>query len=264
MITKADIDQGHAFHWGKTTQDYAVYRPGYPESFYTILHAIGIGRPGQAILDLGTGTGVLARAFARRGAAVIGLDIATEQIVAAQQLAGQEHLHIQFMTCAAEEADFPAQAFDVISCGQSWLYFDKDIMIPRVKAWLKPGGRLLLTHLSWLPRKDRIAQASEQLVLRYNPQWTDADFPGSRTIQHAWSTRDFKLVTYHAYEEGLPFTRDSWRGRIRACRGGGASLSAEEVARFDREHAALLRQIAEEAFTVLHQIWLHAYEPLNS
>jgi hypothetical protein len=41
-------------------------------------------------------------------------------------------------------------------------------------------------------------------------------------------------------------------------------LSAEEVARFDREHAALLQQIAEEAFTVLHQIWLHAYEPLNS
>jgi len=34
------------------------------------------------------------------------------------------------------------------------------------------------------------------LVLRYNPQWTDADFPGNRTIQHPWSTRDFKLVTY--------------------------------------------------------------------
>jgi len=78
-------------------------------------------------------------------------------------------------------------------------------MIPRVKVWLKPGGRLLLTHLSWLPRQDRIAQASEQLVLRYNPQWTDADFPGNRTIQHPWSTRDFKLVTYHAYEEGLPY-----------------------------------------------------------
>ena len=105
MITKADIDQGHAFHWGKTAQDYAVYRPGYPESFYTILHALGIGRPGQAILDLGTGTGVLARAFAQCGASVIGLDLAAEQIVVAQQLARQEHLDIQFVTCAAEEAE---------------------------------------------------------------------------------------------------------------------------------------------------------------
>lgn len=61
-------------------------------------------------------------------------------------------------------------------------------MIPLVKTWLKPGGKLVLTHLSWLPRKDPIAQASEQLILRYNPHWSDADFPGSRTIQHAWST----------------------------------------------------------------------------
>jgi hypothetical protein len=122
---------------------------------------------------------------------------------------------------------------------------------------------LVLTRLSWLPRKDPIAQASEQLILRYNPQWSDADFPGNRTIHHPWSQQDFRLVTYHAYEEGIPFTRESWRGRIRACRGIGATLSADEVARFDREHEALLRQIAPETFTILHQVWLHAYTPLG-
>lgn len=143
------------------------------------------------------------------------------------------------------------------------LYFDTQRMMPLVKTWLKPGGKLVLTHLSWLPRKDPIAQASEQLILRYNPQWSDADFPGSRTIQHAWSTRDFRLVTYHAYEEGIPFSRDSWRGRIRACRGIGAALHADEVARFDQEHESLLRQIAQDTFTILHQVWLHAYTPVG-
>jgi hypothetical protein len=132
-----------------------------------------------------------------------------------------------------------------------------------VKTWLKPGGKLLLTYLSWLPRQDPIAQASEQLILRYNPHWSDADFPGSRTIQHPWSTRDFRLVTYHAYEEGIPFTRASWRGRIRACRGIGASLVPEEVARFDQEHNALLGQIAPDTFTILHQVWLHVYTPIG-
>ena len=48
-------------------------------------------------------------------------------------------------------------------------------------------------------------------------------------IQHEWSTQDFRLVTYHAYEEGIPFTRESWRGRIRASRAIGATLRAEEV-----------------------------------
>ena len=65
MITKPEIDEGHAFDWGKTSPDYAVYRPGYPASFYTVLQALGIGTPGQDILDLGTGTGVLARGCMR-------------------------------------------------------------------------------------------------------------------------------------------------------------------------------------------------------
>ena len=154
MITKTNIDEGCAFDWGKTSLDYAVYRPGYPASFYTVLQALGIGTPGQDVLDLGTGTGVLARAFAQQGAHVIGIDIAEAQIVAAQQLATQEHLDIRFETCAAEEAAFPPQSFNIISCGQSWLYFDTQRMIPLVKAWLKAGGKLVLTYLSWLPRKD--------------------------------------------------------------------------------------------------------------
>jgi 2-polyprenyl-3-methyl-5-hydroxy-6-metoxy-1,4-benzoquinol methylase len=161
MITKTNIDEGHAFDWGKTSPDYAVDRPGYPASFYPVLQAMGIGRPGQDVLDLGTGTGVLARAFARQGAHVTGIDIADAQIVTAQQLAAQEHLAIRWATCAAEDADFPPQSFDIISCGQSWLYFDTQRMLPLVKMWLKPGGKLVLTYLSWLPRKDPIARASE-------------------------------------------------------------------------------------------------------
>jgi SAM-dependent methyltransferase len=263
MITKPKIDEGRAFDWGRTSPDYAVYRPGYPGSFYTVLQAVGIGTDGQDILDLGTGTGVLARAFAQQGAHVIGIDIAQAQIAAAQQLAAQDHLDIRFVACAAEDAEFPPQSFDIISCGQSWLYFDTQRMIPLVRTWLKPEGKLVLTHLSWLPHKDRIAHASEQLVLQYNPHWSDAGFPGSRTMQHAWSQQDFRLVTYYAYEEGIPFTRESWRGRICARRGIGAALPVDEVERFDREHDELLRQIAPETFPILHQVWLHAYTPLG-
>ncbi len=71
------------------------------------------------------------------------------------------------------------------------------------------------------------------------------------------------MVTYHAYEEGIPFTRDSWRGSIRACRGIGAALLADEVARFDHDHDALLQQIVPDTLTILHQVWLHAYTPLG-
>jgi SAM-dependent methyltransferase len=49
---------------------------------------------------------------------------------------------------SAEEAEFPTQSFDIISCGQSWLYFDTRRMIPLLKQWLKPGGKLVLAYLA--------------------------------------------------------------------------------------------------------------------
>ena len=39
---------------------------------------------------------------------------------------------------------------------------------------------------------------------------------------------------------------------MRACRGVGASLSEEELARWDREHRELLHRIAPEQFEVSH------------
>jgi hypothetical protein len=50
---------------------------------------------------------------------------------------------------------------------------------------------------------------------------------------------------------------------MRVCRGIGAALRPEEVARFDQEHDELLRQIAPDTFTILHQVWLHAYTPIG-
>ena len=92
MPTISTIDEGRNFDWGRTSSDYAEHRPGPPASFYERLYALGVGRARQRILDLGTGTGLLARQFARQGADVVGVDIAQEQIAAATRLAQEERL----------------------------------------------------------------------------------------------------------------------------------------------------------------------------
>jgi hypothetical protein len=56
------------------------------------------------------------------------------------------------------------------------------------------------------------------------------------------------------YDVDVPFTRESWRGRIRACRGVGAALTVEQVAAFDRGHEELLQRIAGNTFTITHRI----------
>jgi predicted RNA methylase len=54
--------------FAKTAEDYRRHRAGFPGSFFDRLAAYGIGHVGQRVVDLGTGTGTLARGL--RGAAV--------------------------------------------------------------------------------------------------------------------------------------------------------------------------------------------------
>ncbi|MEC8809215.1 MAG: hypothetical protein VXX21_09160, partial [Pseudomonadota bacterium] len=62
-------------------------------------------------------------------------------------------------------------------------------------------------------------------------------------------------------------SRADWRGRIRASRGIGGSLSNDEVAAFDNAYNQLLQRIAGEEFTILLPIDAHrlrAEQPDNT
>ena len=195
------------------------------------------------------------------GALVTGIDISEAQIQEACRSAESLKIAVEFRTCPAEHTELPSQSFDVITASQSFLYFDKKRAITEVKRLLRPEGLFVTSHLAWLPRQDPVARASEELVLKHNPQWTAADFSGDVSILPKWADGHFRLHTMFVFDEELPFTRESWRGRLRACRGIGATLTPEQVAAFDREHDALLQRIASDSFSVLHRIDAHLMRP---
>jgi hypothetical protein len=145
---------------------------------------------------------------------------------------------------------------------QCWLYFDRSRMIPEVRRLLGPGGVLVLSHFCWLPRLDEIARRSEELILRFNPDWSAAHWNGLIPDIPPWAVGEFEKTSGFVFDVQVPFTRESWRGRIRACRGVGASLSAEQVAEFDAAHAELLGGIAAAEFTVLHRVDCFVLRPL--
>ena len=259
MDTKAkDIDAGRTADWGKTSEDYAAHRPGPPSQFFDMLALLGIGTDGQRIADLATGTGALAREFARRGCSVDGTDIAQGQIAAAQELAAD--LNARFFVAPAEATGLQGGEFDAVTANQCWLYFDARAAAAEVRRLLKPGGRLVISHFSFLPRQSDIVAASEALVLSHNPDWSGADWPGGWEL---YGPPDgFTRKAALAFDVNIPFTRTTWAGRMRALRGIGASLSPDAVAAFDVEHAALLNRIAPERFDIPHRVEASVFEPI--
>lgn len=251
-ITDERIDGGRAFDWGRTSKEYAKYRDIYPDEFYQKIVNRGLCLSGQKALDLGTGTGVLPRNMYRYGAEWTCCDISPEQIEQAKILAGEQNMNIDFRAVATEDIDFPKESFDVITACQCFWYFDHERVMPVLSKLLKNGGKLLILYMAWLPYEDKIAGASEELVLKYNPTWS-----GCGEKRHPIWIPDvaydyFEMEEHEEYDLKVPFTKESWHGRMRACRGVGASLSEEELARWDAEHRALLDEIAPEKFEVLH------------
>jgi SAM-dependent methyltransferase len=256
------VDPGRQIDWSLTSGDYAAHRPGPPARLYDMLALLGVGTPGQRLLDLGTGTGLVAREFARRGCHVSGTDIAPGQIDAARQLSQAEGLSVDFLVAPAEACPFADASFDAVIASQCWLYFDAPRAIAEVKRVLRPGGVLVTTHFSWLALADPIARASEELVLRFNPAWQAAGWAGKIPSVPAWSKGHADVRAMFWFDEAVPFTREGWRGRMRACRGVGATLTPAEVAAFDAEHQTLLERLAPEQFHVLHRVDAHLFQPL--
>lgn len=250
LISNNKIDDGKAFDWGRTSEDYTKFRDIYPKEFYEKIISRGLCIEPQRVLDIGTGTGVLPRNMYKYGAKWTGTDISENQIEQAKRLS--DKMDIDYYALATEDINFPENSFDVITACQCFWYFNHEKVMPKFVNMLKPDGRLLILYMAWLPFEDKIAGESEKLILKYSPKWS-----GAREKLHPISIPDcykdfFDLVYHEEYPLKVHFTREGWHGRVKACRGIGASLNADEIASWEKEHLQLLSETTAEEFDILH------------
>ncbi len=244
------IDSGKPFDWGKTSSDYAKYRDIYPQEFYDKIIERDLCINGQTILDMGTGTGVLPRNMYRYGGIWTGTDISGNQIEQAIELS--KGMNIDYYSMSAEKLSFPDSSFDVITACQCFWYFDHERIMPELYRMLKPNGSILVLYMAWLPFEDKIAGESERLVLKYNPQWSGAGETVHQIHIPECYSQCFELVYHCEYPLNVRFTRESWNGRMKACRGIGASLNHDEVKKWENEHLSMLNEAAPDEFDIKH------------
>lgn len=229
--------------FGRTAQDYSRYRAGFPDELFERLRAFGVGLAGQRVLDLGTGTGTLARGFARQGCATAGLDPSEALMQTAAELDREAGVTVGYVTGRAEETGLPDNSFDVVTAGQCWHWFKREQAAAEARRLLVSGGQLVIAHFDWLPLPGNVVEATETLILEHNPAWKGARGTG---LYPYWpldlSVAGFQNLETFSFDLPVPYSHEAWRGRIRASAGVAASLPPEAVARFDAELAELLRE----------------------
>ncbi len=248
MIIK-NIDSGRPFDWGQTSQKYAQYRDIYPKQLYDRLRELGVAADGTAWLDLGTGTGVLPQNLYNPNASITGVDISAEQIAYARENAERNHWNIHYLVAPAEETNLPDHSFDAITAAQCFGYFDREKMRTELQRLIKPDGIFIKIYLTYT-LDDEIAKKSHLLIKQMNPDWT----PGEAASRTMYDDLFGGRIT-EVYHCDIPFTRESWNGRMTACRGTLASMSKEQFENWEAEHIAMLNSYPEE-FTVKHKLYI--------
>lgn len=254
---------GAPVHFGPTAADYATHRIGFPDSLFARLAARAIGLRGQTVVDLGTGTGVLARGFARAGCRVVGIDISRDLIVQASRLDGQAGVQVDYVLASAERLPLSAASADVVTAGQCWHWFDRRAALREVLRVLRPGGVLVLAAFDWLPFAGNVVERTEALIEQHNPLQPKPHVRlGMAAGVYPPFVRDLSEgglidIETWSYDHTVHYTHVGWRGRIRASQGVGASLSAPQVAQFDAELSALLsRDFPDEPMRIPHRVWV--------
>ena len=243
--------------WSATSADYARHRQGFPARFFALIEREGLFAPGMRVLDLGTGTGTVARELARRGGEVIGLDPARGQVEAARRLAAGEGLSVRFEEGLAERSGQPEAAFDLVTAAQCWHWFDRGLAAAEARRVLKPGGALLICHHDWLPLPGSVPHATEFLIEAHNPRWRMGRGTG---FYPAWAgdlmLAGFRGLGFGGFDHEALYPHADWRGRVRASAGIGGAMDADAVARFDAELEAMLEaRFGEEPLRVPHRVF---------
>ncbi len=244
--------------FGRHSDDYAAYRPGFPVSFYRRIAAIG-SITGSRSLDLATGPGTMALELASRGSKVLGIDISHGQVVTAARVARERRLEgsAHFAVARAEATGCVASSFDLVTAGQCWHWFHSPAAMIEMQRVLRPDGLLVIAYYSYLAEHSEVARDTEKLILELNPSWTYAGSNGMDPDRIDESIRaGFRLVEQFCYDHSEEFTHARWRGRMRTCNGvGSGGLSPSDVKRFDVELGRMLRSRYSSPMRVEHRIW---------
>ena len=129
----------------------------------------------QRVLDVGCGGGILADAMARKGADVLGIDLAEKSLKVAQLHAleaGTSQITYRLVAAEALAAEMPDH-FDVVTCMEMLEHVPDPAFVVQACARLaKPGGWVFFSTINRNPKSFLMAILGAEYVLNLVPRGT--------------------------------------------------------------------------------------------
>ena len=139
---------------------YDRFRPSYPDA--VIDELLGPVPSGLDVLDVGCGTGIASRQIAKRGAKVVGVELAPRMA----EIARGHGVDVE--TGAFEGWDAAGRTFDRVTSAQAWHWLDLPIATAKAASVLRPGGSLCLIWNAG-SHPDDLADALEEVYASVVP-----------------------------------------------------------------------------------------------
>jgi SAM-dependent methyltransferase len=123
-------------------------RPPYPDEVIQLLAGLLPDAP-RTVLDVGCGTGEIARRLAPLVARVDAVDASAPMLAAGRSAPGGDAPNLVWMLSRVEDAPLEAAAYGLVTAGESLHWLEWDAVMPRFAQALAPGGMLAIVGRDW-------------------------------------------------------------------------------------------------------------------
>lgn len=214
-------------HFSPVADEYAAYRPEYPEALFAWLASVAPSR--GLVWEAGAGTGQASLGLAGHFDHVVATDLSAEMIERAPA-----HPRVAYVVGRAEESGLPDRSVDVVAVAQALHWFAFDQFYAEARRVLVPDGVIAvwsygIVHLQGVEVNRAFHQFYQQVVAPWWPPERQHVENGYRTIPFPFDEMappTFQMTVRWPLAALLGYCR-SWSAMARYRRARGTDPVAE-------------------------------------
>jgi 2-polyprenyl-3-methyl-5-hydroxy-6-metoxy-1,4-benzoquinol methylase len=211
--------------------DAYAFRPPYPPAVLNVIQSLLPSTP-KRLLDVGCGTGALARQLTVLNLPIDAVDISPLMIAHGKRLPNGTNALIHWMVGAVETTTTFTPPYALITAGESLHWMEWAVVLPRFAALLAPHGQLVILDLDHQPLP--WSAPLGRLIQRYstNREYQAVDLIAELEQRRLFRTEGLIQTAPWVFHQSVDGYIESFHGRASFAR---ERMGAKHASAFDQQ-----------------------------